>query len=320
MLKNLLVVTSMSEFNLHKPVLLNEVLSFVKSDDNQVVVDMTLGRAGHAKEICKKIGKGSKYYGIDRDNDAINYCKDNFKSDKVKITLIHSNFSSAIKEVKKFNETSASFILLDIGVSSPQFDDPTRGFSYRYDSPLDMRMNQDDKLSAYDVINHYSEEDLVYIFSNYGQCHNAKRVSKNIILRRKEKPIKTTFELVDVIKEVLPSSELKAVGHPAKQYFLALRYEVNQELKELETGLKEAIEFLSKNGRLASISFNFLEDKIVKNVMSSYVSKIKKDKYKQNDEEDSYSLLTKKPITATEEELETNNRAKSAIMRIIERR
>lgn len=310
----------MTSYNEHVPVLLNEVLSFVKDDDNQVVVDMTLGRGGHASYILKKIGENSSYYGIDRDSDAISYCNEHLKSDTSRIKLIHSNFSNAIKEVKNY-EKDASLILFDIGVSSPQFDDPERGFSYRFDSKLDMRMNKDDKVTASYIINNYSEEELVNIFSSYGQCHNSKRVAANILLRRKEKPIETTFQLVDVIKEVLPKKELNSKGHPCKQYFLALRYVVNNELQELEKALKEAIEFLKIGGRLIIISFNYLEDKIVKNIFSTYIVKKKIDKYKVNEEDEHYYLyLNKKPIIANLDELKINNRAKSAIMRVIERR
>lgn len=310
----------MTSYNEHVPVLLNEVLSFVKDDDNQVVVDMTLGRGGHASYILKKIGENSSYYGIDRDSDAISYCNEHLKSDTCRIKLIHSNFSNAIKEVKNY-EKDASLILFDIGVSSPQFDDPERGFSYRFDSKLDMRMNKDDKVTASYIINNYSEEELVNIFSSYGQCHNSKRVAANILLRRKEKPIETTFQLVDVIKEVLPKKELNSKGHPCKQYFLALRYAVNNELQELEKALKEAIEFLKIGGRLIIISFNYLEDKIVKNIFSDYIVKKKIDKYKVNKEDEHYYLyLNKKPIIANLDELKINNRAKSAIMRVIERR
>lgn len=310
----------MTSYNEHVPVLLSEVLSFVKEDEKQVVVDMTLGRGGHASYILKKIGKNSSYYGIDRDIEAINYCNEHLKSDTCKIKLIHSNFSNAIKEVKNY-EKKASLILFDIGVSSPQFDDPERGFSYRFDSKLDMRMNKDDKVTASYIINNYSEEELVNIFSSYGQCHNSKRVASNIVLKRKEKPIETTFQLVDVIKEVLPLKELNIKGHPCKQYFLALRYAVNNELQELEKALKEAIEFLSIGGRLIIISFNYLEDKIVKNIFSNYIVKKKIDKYKVNKEEEHYYLyLNKTPIIANLDELKVNNRAKSAIMRVIERR
>ena len=208
---------------------------------------------------------------------------------------------------------------MDIGVSSPQFDDPSRGFSYRFDSKLDMRMNRDDLISCYDIINSYTEEELVKIFSEYGQCHNARRVSKEIVEKRKEKKIETTFELVDIIKNVLPKKELNAEGHPCKQYFLALRYAVNNELDELKKGVEKAVNFLNKNGRLAVISFNFLEDKIVKNTLSPYISKKKVDKYKREEKEDTFHYLTKKPIVALDEEIKRNPRSRSAIMRVIER-
>ena len=308
----------MSEYNKHIPVLLEEVLSYVDVND-KVLIDMTLGRGGHTEKILSKVSKDCRYYAVDRDINAIDYCKEKFKDKKIE--YIHSNFSKAIDKIKESNEKSADFILFDIGVSSPQFDDPERGFSYRYDSKLDMRMNQDDKLTCYDVINTYSEEELVDIFSKYGQCHNAKRVASNITTRRKEKPIETTLQLVDIIKEVLPKKELNSVGHPCKQYFLALRYEVNDELKELEVGLKKAIEFLSDQGRLVVISFNFLEDKITKSIMNNYITNKKIDKYKKDEIEfPIYRYLTKKPILANEKELEENNRSKSAIMRVIERR
>lgn len=319
MLRKSSAVNNMAN-TLHIPVLLEEVLSFVDSKKSYVVLDMTLGRGGHAEEILKKIPSNSHYYGVDRDRQAIEYCQQNLKTDRnIELCLIRTNFSKAVDIVREYGEKGADFILMDIGVSSPQFDDPSRGFSYRFDSKLDMRMNRDDLISCYDIINSYTEEELVKIFSEYGQCHNARRVSKEIVEKRKEKKIETTFELVDIIKDVLPKKELNAEGHPCKQYFLALRYAVNNELDELKKGVEKAVNFLNKNGRLAVISFNFLEDKIVKNTFSPYISKKKVDKYKREEKEDTFHYLTKKPIVALDEEIKRNPRSRSAIMRVIER-
>ncbi len=313
----------MSQFNYHNPVMLKEVLSFVK-EEKIIYVDLTLGRAGHANEILKRIKKGSSFYGVDRDEDALSFSEERLKPFEKNISLhfLHSRYSRAIEQLRQSGVAGSDLILMDIGVSSPQFDDPSRGFSYRYDSDLDMRMDQKAKLTAKDIVNTYSEKELCRVFKDLGQCKIYYPVVKKILEVRQEKEIRTTFELVDIIKSSLPRKELMKQGHPAKQFFLGLRYEVNQEIDELKQGLVSAIEFLNPKGRLIIISFNSEEDRIVKNTMKSYVQIQTGDKYHPilGQEESKYILLTKKPLVPSEEEIEENNRCKPSILRAIERK
>lgn len=309
------------QYNLHQPVMLNEVLSFLPKGDNLSYLDLTLGRGGHASEILKK-NHIAHFVGVDRDIQAIEYCEkelsDRFPN--VKMYFLHSTFKDAIKTLKSSNYKSFDFILMDIGVSSPQFDDPKRGFSYKNDARLDMRMDQGQKLTAYDVINTYSEDELNRVFDTLGECKEYKNVSRKIVEVRKIKPIETTLQLVEVIKDSLSAKELNKKGHPAKQFFLGLRYEVNDEINQLKDGLKQALSLLNKNGRLVIISFNSEEDKIVKDTFKEYITNSHKDKYSTKDDQNEFALLCKKPLTPTEEEIEENNRCKSSILRAIERR
>ena len=313
----------MTEFNYHLPVLLKEVLSFLPNKRRLVFVDMTLGRAGHASAILKLLKKGSVFYGFDKDIEAIKYSQTKLApySKSIALHMIQAPYSTAIDYLSTDSVTGADFILFDIGVSSPQFDDPKRGFSYRYDSFLDMRMNQSDKKTAYQIINTYNEDQLNHVFRDLGQCANYHSIVKAILQTRTKKPIETTFELVDIIKKHLPSYELKKEGHPAKQFFLGLRYEVNGEIDELKTGLKKAISFLNPCGRLVIITFNSEEDKIVKNVFNQ-ISKLEPtNKYLPPVvQKIEYRQLTKKPLKASESEIKNNNRAKSAILRALERK
>lgn len=308
-------------YNVHKPVMLEEVLSFVPKNKKITYVDMTLGRAGHASQILSRIRKGSSFYGVDRDEDALCYCK-GFLADfstKIDLHYLHSTFKDCTDLLKENKVTGADFILMDIGVSSPQFDDPKRGFSYRYDAPLDMRMNQEDSLTAKIIINTYPEKELIRVFKELGECECYYPVVKKILSLREDKEIETTFELVDIIKSSLPKKILKKEGHPAKQFFLGLRYEVNQEMEQLRSGLKKAIEFLNPQGRLVIISFNSEEDKIVKDTFKEYVSNSHRDKYKVGEEGSNYIALTRKPLVPTADEIEENNRCKPSILRAIER-
>ena len=307
-------------FNEHKPVLLEEVLSFVEKNRKMTYVDMTLGRGGHASHILSKIRKGSTFYGIDRDEDALSYCRGFLASyqNKVDLHYIHAEFKDAT-EILREKIDGADLILMDIGVSSPQFDDPNRGFSYRFDAPLDMRMNQEDSLTAKIILNTYPEKELIRVFKDLGECEGYYPVVKKILQRREEKEIETTFELVDIIKASLPNRLLRKEGHPAKQFFLGLRYEVNGEIDQLRKGLKDAIEFLNPKGRLIIISFNSEEDRIVKDTFKKYTSNVHKDKYKTGEKEDGYTILTKKPILPTAEEVNLNSRSKPSILRALER-
>lgn len=310
-----------NEFDYHQPVLLEEVLSFV-DHKKCTFIDLTLGRAGHSLEILKKISEGSCYVGVDYDQKAIDYSSKLLESysSKCSLNFIHSSYANAFSKIYELGIKSADYILMDIGVSSPQFDDPERGFSYRYNAYLDMRMDQRQEKTASIVVNTYSADELEEVFTKT-QCPCARRVARRIVEERGKKEIKETFELVDIIRSALPFHELNKKGHPAKQFFLALRYEVNNELKELEKGLEESLDFLSLKGRLIVISFNYQEDKIVKEHFNKRAKKAPIDKRIPVIEEEklSYLNLTKKPIVPSEEELERNNRAKSAIMRVIER-
>lgn len=307
-------------YNEHKPVLLEEVLSFVEKNRKMTYVDMTLGRGGHASHILSKLRKGSTFYGIDRDEDALSYCRGFLASyqNKAELHYVHAEFKDAC-DILRDRIPGADLILMDIGVSSPQFDDPSRGFSYRFDAPLDMRMNQEDSLTAKIVLNTYSEKELIRVFRDLGECEGYYPVVKKIVERRQEKEIETTFELVDIIKSSLPNRLLRKEGHPAKQFFLGLRYEVNGEIDQLKKGLKDAIEFLNPKGRLIIISFNSEEDKIVKDTFRMYTTNAHKDKYKTGMDEDGYTILTKKPILPTEEEVLENSRSKPSILRALER-
>lgn len=307
-------------YNTHKPVMLEEVLQFVPKNKKITYVDMTLGRGGHASQILSQIRKGSTFIGVDRDEDAISYCKGFLASfnEKVSMNFLHSNFADCTDLLKE-KISGADFILMDIGVSSPQFDDPSRGFSYRFDAPLDMRMNQEDSLTAKIIINTYPEKDLIRVFKELGECECYYPVVKKILAVREEKEINTTYELVDIIKSSLPNKVLRKEGHPAKQFFLGLRYEVNHEIPQLTVGLKKAIELLNPQGRLVIISFNSEEDKIVKDTFKKYISSSHKDKYKEDGKGSGYIALTKKPLTPSKEEMIENNRCKPSILRAIER-
>ncbi len=309
------------EYDFHIPVLCKEAIDLLNIQPNSICIDMTLGRAGHSSKILEKIPEGY-LYATDKDTDAISYSTKKLETIRNNFKIYHLPFSKVIAQLKQDGITQGDCILFDIGVSSPQFDDPSRGFSYRFDSKLDMRMNKDQKLSAYEVVNTYSEEELRHIISYYGEDPYAYKIARQIVINRQEKPIETTFQLVDAIKQALPSYILNKKGHPAKQTFQAIRYEVNNEIYELENGLKEAIEFLSVNGRCAIITFNSLEDKIVKDIFKSYTSRPSVNRNQPpvlNQEPIKYTLVTRKPIVPSQEELKNNPRSEPSKLRVIER-
>jgi 16S rRNA (cytosine1402-N4)-methyltransferase len=285
-------------------------------------VDGTLGRGGHAKLLISKLTTGH-LYAFDKDEQAIEESKENLRDCLDKVTIIQSDFRSMKEELLKRNVTSVDGIMMDLGVSSPQFDDPKRGFSYRYNARLDMRMNQEQDLDAYKVVNTYTRSELIRVLREYGEEKYAVSIAKAIERQRSEKPIETTFELTDVIKSALPERELHKKGHPAKQSFQALRIEVNDELGALQKGLEEALDLLDVNGRCAVITFQSLEDRIVKNTFKRYSSapfvEPKLPLTAAQMEQASFQLLTKKPITASEIELDENHRSHSAKLRGIER-
>ena len=306
----------------HYSVLLSECLEGLAIRADGIYVDGTLGRGGHSAQILQRIPKGH-LYAFDRDETAIKESKERLLSIASNFTLIHNQFSMLKEELSNRGIYQIDGMLLDLGVSSPQFDDGERGFSYRYDAPLDMRMDQSQQKNAYDVVNSYDYHELVRIFYQYGEEKFAKQIARNIEKQRAIKPIATTFELVEVIKASLPAKVLNKKGHPAKKVFQAIRIEVNDELKEIETVLQDAMDMLSVGGRLCVISFQSLEDRIVKEAFHERSTPKKVDKripmLPQDIETVDYRLVNRKPIIASEEELEENNRSHSAKLRIIER-
>lgn len=305
----------------HVPVLCQEAISLLDIKENSVCVDMTLGRAGHSSKMLELIPHGF-LYATDRDLEALDYSKGRLSSIRDNFRLYHLPFSRFVDALKEDGITTANCILFDIGVSSPQFDDPSRGFSYRYDVPLDMRMDQTQTLTAWQVVNTYSYEELKHIISYYGEDPFANKIALKIVTVREVKPITTTFQLVEVIKSALPSFVLNKKGHPAKQTFQAIRYEVNKEMQELEIGLRKAVEFLDVGGRCAVITFNSLEDKIVKDIFKSYTSYPSVNRNSPpilNQQPLKFELVTRKPIVPSKEELENNPRSEPSKLRVIER-
>ena len=306
----------------HVSVLLHETVDSLNVKPDGIYVDGTLGRAGHAKYLISKLTTGH-LYAFDKDEQALEESRINLSDSLDKVTMIHADFSSMQEELRARGITHVDGIMMDLGVSSPQFDDSQRGFSYRFDARLDMRMNQEQDLDAEKVVNTYSASELVRILREYGEERYASSIAKAIVRRRAQAQIHTTFELVDVIKSALPAKELRKKGHPAKQTFQAIRIEVNNELGALKKGLEEALDLLDVNGRCAIITFHSLEDRIVKNTFKEYSSAPFVDpriplKAEQM-EQASFQLVNKKPILATQEELDENHRSHSAKLRVIQR-
>ncbi len=306
----------------HISVLLNETVDSLNVKSDGIYVDGTLGRGGHAKYLLSKLTTGH-LYGFDQDTQAILESKENLKEYLDHVTFVHDNFRTMKTNLAKYGVTSVDGIMMDLGVSSPQFDDPERGFSYRFDAKLDMRMNLEQELTAFDVVDTYEKNDLIRILREYGEERYASSIAGAIVRQRTQQPIETTFQLVDVIKSALPPKELRKKGHPAKQTFQALRIEVNDELGALKTGLEEALSLLNVGGRCAIITFHSLEDRIVKNTFKDYSSspfvEPKLPIPVQQMEKASFQLINRKPILATQEELDENHRSHSAKLRVIER-
>lgn len=304
----------------HIPVMLHECIEGLNIKSDGIYVDSTLGRGGHSSEILKRLSSG-KLYCFDQDKQAIEESKERLQNISNNFTLIHSNFEFIKSRLNELGIDNVDGIIFDLGVSSAQFDDGDRGFSYRYDARLDMRMNQETSLTAYDVINTYSLQELTKIFNEYGEEKYSYSIAKNIVKARENKMIETTFELVEIIKNSLPSKVLSKKGHPAKQVFQAIRIEVNRELEVLKNGLKDAAKLLNPNGRLVVITFNSLEDRIVKNIFKELTFEGEGSRYlpTQTKEVD-YVLVNRKVIIPSDKEQEENPRSKSAKLRIIERK
>lgn len=304
----------------HIPVLLKETIDGLNISKDKIYVDCTLGRGGHSSEILKKLDKGHLYC-FDQDSDAIKESQERLLKISNSFTLINDNFVNLKRRLEELGVSKVDGIMFDLGVSSAQFDESDRGFSYRFDARLDMRMNQNNDLSAYEIVNTYSLNDLTNVIREYGEEPFAYQIASAIVKRRENSPIETTFELVDVIKSVLPKKVLLKPGHPAKQTFQALRIEVNNELGVLKEALKDAAELLNHQGRMAVITFNSLEDRIVKQFFKNLTQVESTSRYLPPVEKEiNYKLVNKKVIIASEEELERNNRAKPAKLRILERK
>lgn len=306
----------------HIPVMLHEVIDNLNIKSDGVYVDCTLGRAGHSSEILKRIPNGH-LYGFDQDKVAIDESKEFLKDISNNFTLIHKNFVNLKEELGKLGVQSVDGIIMDLGVSSPQFDDGKRGFSYRYDARLDMRMDEDAELDAHYVVNNYHINDLARIFREFGEEKYAFNIAKKIVKIREQKSIDTTFELVDIIKDSLPKKELSKKGHPAKQVFQALRIEVNHELDYLKAVLDDVLSLLKPQGRLAIITFHSLEDRLVKQAFKR-VSEVEGSRHTpfllvNDDSKPSFKLVNRQVIVASEQELRENPRSQSAKLRIIER-
>ena len=310
----------MSEFH-HISVLLDECIEGLDIKPDGVYVDGTLGGAGHSFQIAARLSTG-RLIGIDRDSVALAAAAKRLEPYKDRVTLVHSNFCEIASVLRELQIEGVDGILLDLGVSSPQLDDGARGFSYMADAPLDMRMNNEDPLTAAEVVNTWPYEELKRILYDYGEERYAPKIAAAICARREQQPIRTTLELVDIIRSAMPASALREKQHPAKRSFQAIRIAVNDELGSVEKVMRDAIPCLNPGGRLAIITFHSLEDRIVKNGMADAAKGCtcppnfpvcvcgKKPKVK---------LISRKPIVSGDEELERNPRARSAKLRVCEK-
>ena len=304
----------------HKPVLLSECIDGLQIKENGVYVDLTLGRAGHSSEILKRIPKG-KLYSFDQDEEAIEQSKTRLGLISSNFELIRSNFENVKEELEKRGVVAVDGILADLGVSSPQLDDPKRGFSYREEEPLDMRMNLDNPLTAAKVCNEYPLDNIAKILWQYGEEKDAYRIAKNIVSRRSQSPLRTTLDLVECVKLAKSAKELSKKGHPAKQTFQAIRIEVNHEERSLERMLEIAPSLLGPGGRLAIISFMSIDDRLVKErfreLSEQTGSRHGPIEMPGAIRQPEFALVNRKPIVPSSEELEHNRRAASAKLRIL---
>ena len=303
---------------MHKSVLLESCLEYLNLGENSIIVDCTLGYAGHSSRILEKITNGFLYC-FDQDNEAINYSQNKLAKIASNYEIIESNFVNLECELKKRGIDGVDGILFDLGVSSPQLDEDYRGFSFHKDAPLDMRMNTKQELSAYYVVNNYSSEELIKIFRDYGEEKYASSIAHKIVDCRKNKPVETTLELVEIIKSSVPE-KYKREKHPARKVFQAIRIEVNHELDVFDSALRQALELVNVGGRVCVITFHSLEDKICKNIFKEYSTvdkNISKLPIIPDDLEPKFKVVA--TISPDLKELEENNRSRSAKLRVIER-
>ena len=308
----------------HKSILLNEVINSLNIKADGIYADGTLGGGGHSYEIAKRLSDKGRLIGIDQDEAAIKAAGERLKefTDKGIATIVRDNYRNIKAVLQELGIESVDGILLDLGVSSYQFDEADRGFSYRYDAPLDMRMDQRSQLSAKEIVNGYSEADLFRILRDYGEEKFAKNIAKHIVLARADKPIETTFELNEIIKESIPAKMRAGKGHPSKQTFQAIRIECNRELDVLKEALEDMISLLRPDGRLAIITFHSLEDRMVKNKFKDLANPcICPPSFPvcTCNRKPLGETLTRKPILPGEEEMEENPRSKSAKLRVFVR-
>src|SRR4051794_38411057 len=306
----------------HTTVLLKEAVDGLNIKSDGIYVDCTLGGAGHSSLILSKLGAHGKLFAFDQDETAIAHAKEKLAEYGDRLEIIKSNFLYLQDELESRGILKVDGVLYDLGVSSPQLDTPERGFSYHHDAPLDMRMDNEADISAYDVINHWAYEDLVRIFFRYGEEKFSKQIARKIEAARMVKPIETTAELVELIKDAIPAPARRKGGHPAKRVFQAVRIAVNDELAVFEKSINQAIDLLNPEGRISVITFHSLEDRICKAAFKKASETpnlppglpIIPDEYKPI-----LKLISRKPILPSEEELEHNNRARSAKLRIAEK-
>lgn len=305
----------------HKSVLLNETIDGLNIKPDGIYVDGTLGGGGHAYEVCRRLGEKGSIVGIDQDAAAIEAASARLKDFGEKVTIVRSNYCDMKSKLHELGIDKVDGTVLDLGVSSYQLDTAERGFSYREDAPLDMRMDTRQKMTARDIVNDYTEADLYRVIRDYGEDKFAKNIAKHIVQARAVKPVETTAELSEIIRASIPMKFQKKSGHPAKRTFQAIRIELNRELDVLRDSLDDMIDLLNPGGRLCIITFHSLEDRIVKSAFRKNENPCtcppdfpvcvcgKKSKG---------SIITKKPILPSEEELEYNSRSKSAKLRIFE--
>ena len=311
----------MSEVFTHRPVLLDECIQGLNIHPDGIYLDGTLGRAGHSREIARRLTTG-RLICVDRDQAALDAAQERLADWMDRVTLVHSNFDQVANILDDLGVAGADGMLFDLGVSSPQLDDGSRGFSYMADAPLDMRMDRSEGLTAADIVNQWSQEELRRILFQYGEERCAPQIAAAIVRRREEKPIQTTLELVDVIKSAMPARALREKQHPAKRSFQAIRIAVNDELASVDRMIQGAVPRLNRGGRLAVITFHSLEDRIVKNGFAQFAKGCTCPPDfpvcvcgKTPD----IKLVNKKPILPTQQEIDENPRARSAKLRVAEK-
>lgn len=306
----------------HESVLKNEAIEALNIRPDGVYIDCTLGGGGHSEQIASLLHNGGRLIAFDQDREALTAAKKRLTAYEEQITFVHSNFKYLKETCENLQLEHVDGILFDLGVSSPQFDHGERGFSYRHDAKLDMRMNQEAPLTAHQIVNEWPYEKLVSIFFTYGEERFSKQIARTIERVRKDRPINTTYELVEIIKESIPAAARRTGGHPGKRIFQALRIAVNDELRVFEDALQQAAEVISLQGRIAVITFHSLEDRICKQSFKKWSTEKPTPRNLPiipEGHQPPFSLITRKPIAPQEKEIEQNRRARSAYLRVVEK-